>query len=137
MSGCAAPGPDTGVFPVLLSDGTKAFFKRAATGVTGGHNRTALSLDGNRCHGPDSSVDHVFESDHAFPVFYSLADHRIELYVTMAISQPTKARWPIAVTIHTLTPVEAIELQASYRERNLSIADIRLEPDKCRFGFKW
>lgn len=88
-----------GIKPLASAFGRQIYLKRA-TGLN--YDRMALSLDDNRCTGPDARTDYMFQSLGAgdFPVYYIAGDEGIAVFDN-PLSPPAVGKWPITIAERT------------------------------------
>jgi hypothetical protein len=89
-----------GIKPVVLADGQKIYLKREA-GLH--YDRTALSLNGDRCIGPNDATDYVLSTLGAgeSPLYYLLGKNEVTVYDSK-LSAPTRLNWTLTIKQETL-----------------------------------
>jgi hypothetical protein len=119
-----------GIKPLASASGRQIYLKRAA-GLF--YDRMALSLDDNRCAGPDESTDYMFRSLGAgdFPVYYVAGEEGIAVYDS-ALSPPAARKWPITIVEKTIRNEPHFEgRMQDYNSRGISSAQLLLSDLKA------
>lgn len=84
-----------GVKPIVLADGQRLYLKRE---VGLHYDRTALSLNSDRCIGPNDATDYVFSSLGAgeLPLYYQTGKNDVVVYDSH-LNLPGRTNWMITI----------------------------------------
>ena len=84
-----------GLKPIVLADGQKLYLKRE---VGLHYDRTALSLNSDRCIGPNDATDYVFSSSGAgeFPLYCQPGKNEVIVYDSR-LNLPSRTTWTISI----------------------------------------
>jgi hypothetical protein len=117
-----------GVVTLRGPDNQALFFKREVRGLS--YEVVVLSTSNDHCREVDSTADYVFSSD-PLPMYYSLENNTLNLYLTVPAAPPPTFKSPIKIAQHQLSPLEFADLKKNFRDRGLQLLDIPID-DKLR-----
>jgi len=86
---------DYGIKTILMPDGQKIYLKRPAGAF---YDRLSLSLNGDRCVGPDDKTDYRFVSQGAgsYPIYYRPEKNVLTVYAS-ELDPPSTKQWKIQI----------------------------------------
>jgi hypothetical protein len=121
-----------GVKPIVLADGQKLYLKRE---VGLHYDRAALSLNSDRCIGPNDVTDYVFSSSGAgeFPLYFQPGKNAMIVYDS-GLNSPSRTNWTITIKQESLLNEPHFGgREEDYHARGISKVEISLsELSVCR-----
>jgi len=121
-----------GVKPIVLADGLKLYLKRE---VGLHYDRAALSLNSDRCIGPNDATDYMFSNSGAgeFPLYFQPGKNSIIVY-DFGLNSPSRTKWTVTIKQESLLNEPHFGgREEDYQTRGISKVEISLsELSACR-----